>query len=140
KSGESPLPHYYMSLSIARDTQSLSPSQELQRVYTALKAQIGDPVSSLHTSSAWGTIIDSRYLVLTSNPGDLNGVPAVDPNGPDQVDSPFKGDSKSTSRSKWIGIGIGIFFAVLIVLLVVYWRIRHKRNKERVRHNFVSIE
>ncbi|KAJ2178917.1 hypothetical protein GGF45_002639, partial [Coemansia sp. RSA 551] len=133
-------PHYYMSLSVTRDSSVLNPKLELQQLATTMSMQIRDGSSALHKDGVWGSLIDSRYMKVTSDLSDLDGVAQVAPNGPDQVDSPFKGDAKSTSRSKWIGIGIAIFFAILIVILVVYWRIRHKKNKEKFRSNFVAIE
>ncbi|KAJ2805848.1 hypothetical protein H4R20_001925, partial [Coemansia guatemalensis] len=133
-------PHYYMSMSITKDGSALNPKLDLQQMATRLKVQIADTSSSLHDSSAWGPLIDSGYFKVTNDLDNLDGVAQVDPNSPEQVDSPFKGDSKSNSRSKWIGIGIGIFFGVLIILLVIYWRLRHRRNKNRVRQNFVAID
>ncbi|KAJ2313512.1 hypothetical protein IWW54_001475 [Coemansia sp. RSA 2705] len=133
-------PHYYMSLSIVKDTTVLNPKLELQQLATTMAVQVRDSSSALHSDGVWGSLIDTSYMKVTSDLNDLNGVAQVAPNSPGQVDSPFKGDSKSTSRSKWIGIGIGIFFAVLIVILVIYWRVRHKKNKEKFRSNFVAIE
>ncbi|KAJ1832796.1 hypothetical protein LPJ70_006521 [Coemansia sp. RSA 2708] len=129
-----------MSLSIVKDTTVLNPKLELQQLATTMAVQVRDSSSALHSDGVWGSLIDTSYMKVTSDLNDLNGVAQVAPNSPGQVDSPFKGDSKSTSRSKWIGIGIGIFFAVLIVILVIYWRVRHKKNKEKFRSNFVAIE
>ncbi|KAJ2044437.1 hypothetical protein GGI08_007105, partial [Coemansia sp. S2] len=98
------VPHYYMSLSITKDSRALNPKSELQLLSTTLNSQVRDSSSALHTINTWGRLVDTGYYRVTSNLDDLNGVPQVAPNSPTQVDSPFKGTEKSNSRKMWIGI------------------------------------
>ncbi|KAJ2746254.1 hypothetical protein GGI20_001534 [Coemansia sp. BCRC 34301] len=131
-------PHYYMSLSITKDSRALNPKSELQLLSTTLSSLVSDSSSSLHTINTWGRIVDPTYYRVTSNLNDLNGVAQVVPNSPTQVESPFKGTDKSNSRKMWIGIGIGIF-ALIFIPTMMWWarRYRARRNK-KVYDNFME--
>ncbi|KAJ2329430.1 hypothetical protein GGI00_003943, partial [Coemansia sp. RSA 2681] len=132
-------PHYYMSLSITKDSRALNPKSELQLLSTTLSSLVSDSSSSLHTINTWGRLVDSGYYRVTSNLDDLNGVAQVAPNSPTQVESPFKGTDKSNSRKMWIGIGIGIF-ALIFIPTMMWWarRYRARRNKKYL-DNFMEI-
>ncbi|KAJ2351077.1 hypothetical protein GGH92_002023, partial [Coemansia sp. RSA 2673] len=134
------VPHYYMSLSITKDSRALNPKSELQLLSTTLNSQVRDSSSALHTINTWGKLVDTGYYRVTSNLDDLNGVPQVAPNSPTQVDSPFKGTEKSNSRKMWIGIGIGIF--ALFFIPGMLWWARHYRarmTKKYHQDNFIAI-
>ncbi|KAJ2402838.1 hypothetical protein GGI23_000432 [Coemansia sp. RSA 2559] len=136
-------PHYYISLSITKDSSAVNPKSELQSLSTSLSSQVRDSSSELHTLNSWGSLIDRTYMVVTSNLDDLNGVAQVAPDSPGQVDSPLQSDSKSTSRSKWIGVGVGVSCAVVLgicILLVHYRRRHHMLSKRQIRQNFVAIQ
>ncbi|KAJ1992589.1 hypothetical protein EDC05_002735 [Coemansia umbellata] len=134
-------PHYYISVSITKDSMAMNPKSELQLLATTLSTQVRDATSALHTINVWGELIDKSYMQVTSNLDNLNGVAEVAPNSPGQVISPFKGDSKSNSRSKWIGIGVGVSCAVVIgaCIILVHYRRRRAMLKRQVRQNFVTI-
>ncbi|KAJ2381207.1 hypothetical protein H4S02_006315 [Coemansia sp. RSA 2611] len=134
-------PHYYMSLSITKDSRALNPKSELQMLSTSLSSQVRDSSSALHTINTWGKLIDTGYYKVTSNLNDLNGVPQVVPNSPTQVDSPFKGTKESNSRKMWIGIGIGIF-AVLFIPGMIWWAryYRARRAKQYYNRNFSAVQ
>ncbi|KAJ2656576.1 hypothetical protein IWW48_004941 [Coemansia sp. RSA 1200] len=143
RKSEPDYPHYYISLSITKDSSAVNPKSELQLLSTTLSSQVRDSSSDLHTLNSWGPLIDRTYMKVTSNMDDLNGVAQVAPDSPGQVDSPLQGDAKSTSRSKWIGIGVGVGCAVVIaacVLLVHYRRRNHILSKRQIRQNFVAIQ
>ncbi|KAJ1901188.1 hypothetical protein LPJ81_003798 [Coemansia sp. IMI 209127] len=136
-------PHYYISLSITKDSSALNPKSELQGLSTSLSSQVRDSSSELHTLNSWGSLIDRTYMVVTSNLDDLNGVAQVAPDSPGQVDSPLQSDAKSTSRSKWIGVGVGVSCAVVLgicILMVHYRRRHHMLSKRQIRQNFVAIQ
>ncbi|KAJ2513290.1 hypothetical protein GGI11_004457 [Coemansia sp. RSA 2049] len=143
RKSEPDYPHYYISLSITKDSSVVNPKSELQLLSTTLSSQVRDSSSDLHTLNSWGPLIDRTYMKVTSNIDDLNGVAQVAPDSPGQVDSPLQGDAKSTSRSKWIGVGVGVGCAVVIaacVLLVHYRRRNHILSKRQIRQNFVAIQ
>ncbi|KAJ1728477.1 hypothetical protein LPJ72_005454 [Coemansia sp. Benny D160-2] len=143
RKSEPDYPHYYISLSITKDSSAVNPKSELQLLSTTLSSQVRDSSSDLHTLNSWGPLIDRTYMKVTSNIDDLNGVAQVAPDSPGQVDSPLQGDAKSTSRSKWIGVGVGVGCAVVIaacVLLVHYRRRNHILSKRQIRQNFVAIQ
>ncbi|KAJ2002135.1 hypothetical protein GGI02_002503 [Coemansia sp. RSA 2322] len=132
-------PHYYMSMSITKNSQALNPKSELQLLSTTLSSQVRDPSSSLHTINTWGRFVDTTYYQVTSNLNDLNGVAQVAPNSPTQVESPFKGTDTSNSRKMWIGIGIGIF-AVIFIPVMIVWNRYHKAHRvKNIRDNFVAL-
>ncbi|KAJ2548143.1 hypothetical protein EV175_004935 [Coemansia sp. RSA 1933] len=136
-------PHYYISLSITKDSSAVNPKSELQLLSTSLSSQVRDASSQLHTLNSWGPLIDRTYMVVTSNLDDLNGVAQVAPDSPGQVDSPLQSNAKSASRSKWIGVGVGVSCAVVLavcILLVHYRRRHHMLSKRQIRQNFVAIQ
>ncbi|KAJ2803063.1 hypothetical protein H4S07_004549, partial [Coemansia furcata] len=133
------VPHYYMSLSITKDSRALNPKSELQLLSTTLSSQVRDSSSALHTINTWGRLVDTGYYRVTSNLDDLNGVPQVVPNSPTQVDSPFKGTDSSNSRKMWIGIGIGIFALIFIPVMIWWARYYRARKTKKYLDNFIAI-
>ncbi|KAJ1815959.1 hypothetical protein LPJ56_004415 [Coemansia sp. RSA 2599] len=137
RASEIDAPHYYMSMSIIKDSTALNPKAELQALGTALGIQVRESSSDLHTLSEWGRYIDTSYLKMTSDLQELNGVAQSSPNNPTQVDSPFKGDAASNSRKKWIGVGIGVACVVLIIAGTVYMRwARRRKLQKMMKDNF----
>lgn len=130
-------PHYYIAMSITKNSQAVNPKSELLKQSAALNFQVRNHNSPLHTTNEWGKLIDSGYYKVTDKLDNMDGVSHVGPNNPN--DSPFQGDKKSTNRKMWIGIGIGIFAVIFIPLMIWLARRYRKKKNRRYMDNFIAI-